>query len=120
MSLPQAVRKNIAIKIVFSGPGANPGSKAENILLAEQLKDEQIEYTTEAEAVNRYGARTSGQTFIYNAAGKLVFSGGITDARGTAGDSIGLKAIEAVSRGQSCPPGAPVYGCALQTPKESS
>jgi hypothetical protein len=37
----------------------------------------------------RFGAATSGETLLYDAAGTLVFSGGITGSRGHAGDNAG-------------------------------
>ena len=41
----------------------------------------------------RFGAATSGQTMLYDARGKLLFSGGITAARGHAGDNEGRTAV---------------------------
>jgi len=41
----------------------------------------------------RFHAATSGQTMLYDAEGKLLFSGGITSARGHAGDNAGRAAI---------------------------
>lgn len=44
-----------------------------------------------------FNATTSGQTFLYDPDGKLVFSGGVTAARGHEGDSPGSIAIESLS-----------------------
>lgn len=41
----------------------------------------------------RFGAATSGQTMLYDASGNLLFSGGITAARGHAGDNEGRTAL---------------------------
>jgi hypothetical protein len=41
----------------------------------------------------RFGAATSGQVLVYGRDGALVFSGGITAARGHFGDNEGSKAI---------------------------
>jgi hypothetical protein len=61
-----------------------------------------------------YGARTSGQTMIYDAAGQLAFAGGITSFRGHSGDNDGRDAIVALLRGQRPRRRAtPVFGCAL-------
>jgi len=66
----------------------------------------------------RFGAATSGQTFLYDARGALLFSGGITGARGHFGDNDGLDAVVALVRGQH-----PVlshtfaFGCALRDPQ---
>jgi hypothetical protein len=40
-----------------------------------------------------FKATTSGQTFLFNDQGELLFSGGITSSRGHEGDSIGKSAI---------------------------
>lgn len=40
-----------------------------------------------------FGAATSGQTMVYDGRGRLVFSGGITAARGHFGDNAGVSAI---------------------------
>jgi hypothetical protein len=41
----------------------------------------------------RFGAETSGHTLLFNSAGRLLFSGGITASRGHAGDNAGESAI---------------------------
>jgi hypothetical protein len=44
----------------------------------------------------RFGARTSGATFVYQPDGRLAFSGGVTPRRGHGGDSEGRRAILAL------------------------
>lgn len=61
-----------------------------------------------------FRAATSGQTVLYDAAGNLLFSGGVTSARGHAGDNAGRAAIvslltSGVAEGRD----APVFGCPL-------
>ena len=64
--------------------------------------------------VQTFGARTSGQVLLYDAAGHLRFSGGITSSRGHMGDNLGLRAIMAFLESGAIPvPETPVYGCAL-------
>lgn len=61
-----------------------------------------------------FGAATSGQTDVYDTAGRLVFSGGITAARGHAGDNAGRSAIAGwASHGRASRTSTPVFGCAL-------
>ncbi len=63
---------------------------------------------------HRFGAQTSGQTYLYNPAGRLLFSGGLTAARGHEGDSAGLNAALALVRGQTpVQTRTPVFGCSL-------
>jgi hypothetical protein len=46
----------------------------------------------EAEA-DLFSAQASGQTMLYDASGKLLFSGGITASRGHSGDNAGSSSI---------------------------
>jgi hypothetical protein len=62
----------------------------------------------------RFRARTSGQTVLYDAEGRLLFSGGITMARGHAGDNAGRSAIISLVNEQvSEQAETPVFGCPL-------
>jgi hypothetical protein len=50
----------------------------------------------------RFGAATSGQTLLFDADGALLFSGGITSARGHAGDNAGrAELVSLLNRGRS-------------------
>jgi len=63
-----------------------------------------------------FGAQDSGQTYLYNTSGELLFSGGITESRGHDGDSDGLMAILTLLHGQTPRKSiTPVYGCSLET-----
>ena len=65
--------------------------------------------------IARFGAWTSGQTLLYDAAGALRFSGGITEARGHAGDNPGLDALEQALRTGTGPAvRSAVFGCSLR------
>lgn len=65
----------------------------------------------EAELV---GGRTSGHVALFHPDGRLMFSGGITPARGHEGDSLGQRAILACMEGRGASPvEAPVFGCAI-------
>lgn len=62
-----------------------------------------------------FGAKTSGQVFLYDRDGILRFDGGITASRGHAGDSDGLYAIQAIlNNGQPAVSNTPVFGCSLR------
>ena len=64
-----------------------------------------------------FNAATSGQTVLYNPSGQLIFSGGITGARGHHGDNAGQSAIIAIvnaavpERNETA-----VFGCPLFNP----
>ena len=56
---------------------------------AAALPDVTVIRDDEGATADRFGAVTSGQTFLYDARGTLQFSGGITSARGHAGNNAG-------------------------------
>jgi hypothetical protein len=61
----------------------------------------------------RFGMRVSGQVLVYDRAGHLAFSGGITGARGHEGDNTGRSAIEALLAGRPHRSSTFVFGCLL-------
>ena len=62
----------------------------------------------------RFHASTSGAAALYDARGRLLFSGGLTSARGHEGDSAGIQRISSLLRtGKADRSDAPVYGCSL-------
>jgi hypothetical protein len=69
----------------------------------------------------RFNVTTSGHVLLYEVDGRLVFSGGITAARGHRGDSFGRSALLSWIRGggnvrrQSC-----VFGCPLVAARSKS
>jgi hypothetical protein len=66
-----------------------------------------------------FGAETSGQTYVYGADGRLLFSGGITASRGHAGESIGRTSILALLNHEPAAVSASaVFGCSLTSPAD--
>lgn len=66
---------------------------------------------------DRFGVATSGQVFLYDRAGRLLFSGGITISRGHQGDNAGRATLQDLilndrSLDEFC--GTSVYGCEMQ------
>jgi hypothetical protein len=65
----------------------------------------------------RFGAATSGQTILYDARGRLLFSGGITGSRGHAGDNAGRSAIVSLINDHAAEDSeTKVFGCPLFDP----
>lgn len=63
------------------------------------------------------GATTSGHVVARDAQGRVVFTGGVTPARGRTGDCLGRRAVVAVLGGDEPPVrAAPVFGYTLLTP----
>ena len=66
-----------------------------------------------------FHAETSGQTVLYDPAGNLLFRGGITGARGHAGDNAGRTAIVSLLTSDEAEErDTPVFGCPLFAQKE--
>ena len=69
----------------------------------------------------RFGVSTSGHVLLYDPGGCLIFSGGITPARGHQGANEGREAVLAGILGTGGGgPNHPVFGCALATPRRPS
>jgi len=62
----------------------------------------------------KFGAMTSGQVLMFDRRGNRVFAGGITGARGHAGDNRGRTLVLALAKGELCADAqTSVFGCAL-------
>jgi len=62
----------------------------------------------------RFGMSVSGHAVLYSPDGRLLFSGGITRARGHSGDNTGRSAIVSlVSHGEPAARRTPVFGCSI-------
>ena len=69
------------------------------------------------EEARRFHAQTSGQTIAYDAGGRLLFSGGITLARGHEGDNAGRRRIVSLlTAGDADRRDSAVFGCPLADP----
>jgi hypothetical protein len=88
------------------------GGEIEN--RARALPGAEVVVDPQGSEARRFRVRTSGHVVLYNCDGRLMFSGGITQARGHAGDSAGRRAVVAwLGRQQTGPGTTPVYGCSL-------
>lgn len=67
-----------------------------------------------------FGAMVSGQALLYDAAGMLQFSGGITGARGHEGDNPGHSAVSQFLNGRRpSTTSTPSFGCLLHSESDS-
>jgi hypothetical protein len=68
----------------------------------------------------RFRVATSGHVLLYDARGRLKFSGGITAARGHRGDNFGRAAVLGWILGEEGDrAGSPVFGCPLAAPRST-
>lgn len=106
-------RDAVECKVVFVG--GRPESVSQNMQLADQIGTASIEWVSEEEAAESYGAFTSGQTFVYGPEGDIAFSGGITPGRGVDQPQFAVKLFRSLFAGKAAGSSVPVYGCGLQT-----
>lgn len=67
-----------------------------------------------------FGARTSGQTVLYDSGGRLIFSGGLTPGRGHVGENVGsARVLSLVEVGAADRAESSTYGCPLLDPQGS-
>lgn len=65
--------------------------------------------------IKRFKVNTSGEVLLYNSMGRLTYSGGISPARGHAGDNKGSQLIMKYLQGYKVQNAqSPVFGCLLQ------
>jgi hypothetical protein len=83
---------------------------------ASRLPNVTVVRDDEGREARRFGGATSGQTLLYDARGRLLFSGGITGARAHPGDNAGRSALVGLlNHEQGGSAGARVFGCPLFT-----
>ena len=102
--------------VVFIKPSSMPDGWERSDLwkTAEGLPNTTIVRDDDGREAEIFGAATSGQTFVYDTAGALQFSGGITGSRGHAGDNDGRAAVVAVlNQLERKRPTTNVFGCSL-------
>lgn len=84
---------------------------------AERLPDVSLHDDRDGVLARQFGVNTSGHVLMYNPAGTLLYSGGITGSRAHSGDNASLAAVIALVRDHSLHPQSPVstsvFGCAI-------
>jgi hypothetical protein len=69
----------------------------------------------------RFGVETSGHILLFDPAGTLLFSGGITPSRGHRGGNLGLDALVArIEREETGPGLSPIFGCPIFDPESKA
>lgn len=80
--------------------------------LASSIPGVHVESDIGGRVAAHFNASTSGEVVVYDRLGKLRFHGGITAARGHAGDNLGQSAVIAIALGEkSYVECSPVFGC---------
>ena len=110
------ISKPLSVQLLFVKPAHTPPDWANTDLLREasSIRGVKIHIDTGGIEARRFRAQTSGQTLLYASDGELKFQGGITVARGHAGDNPGRAAIrKLVQEGHSDQINNPAFGCGL-------
>jgi hypothetical protein len=106
--------------VVFIRPGQVPGGWEDTPLWrrAAGMGGVTVVRDDDGAEARRFGVQTSGQVLVYDAAGRLQYSGGTTGSRGKSGNNAGRAAILAALDGGVAPPTSPVFGCPLFAPTD--
>jgi hypothetical protein len=106
--------------VLFDKPSSEPADWTDTDLWrsAAAIPGVSVAVDPDGATAHRFGAETSGWVVLYEPGGRLLFRGGITSARGHAGDSEGRRAVLALLGGEATPrTQAPVFGCSLAAPE---
>ena len=106
----------LSAHVLFLQPASLPDDWTQTDLWESAAAIPGVEAIRDADGVEarRFDAATSGQVVLYDTTGKLLFSGGITPARGHSGGNSGRDAILALLGGSPSEwSETPVFGCAL-------
>jgi hypothetical protein len=102
--------------VLFLKPAGSPDDweKSDLWQSAARIPDVNVVLDDNGVEAHRFHAMTSGQTVVYDRAGQLLFSGGITRARAHSGDNAGRSAIVSLlNEGQAEQTETAVFGCPL-------
>jgi hypothetical protein len=91
-------------------------TKTELIESARAMPGLRVLFDDGGNVAKRFGVQTSGHTVLYGPQGNLLFSGGITGARGHLGDNRGLDSVLKLVGNESIPSDrakSDVFGCSL-------
>ncbi|MDX1964940.1 MAG: hypothetical protein SFX18_17450 [Pirellulales bacterium] len=110
---------NMSVRIYFMCPGNNTHWGQGNIVQqARGMTRVAVCWDRDGQIATHFGAQTAGHVLLYGKQGELLFSGGITAARGHEGQNAGRAAIISLVNGESAAlTRTPVFGCPLLDPK---
>jgi hypothetical protein len=113
----------LPVTVVVYTPEAAGAKWQESALVRDfrQLDNAAIVHDVDGIESRRFGVTTSGHALLYNSADELLYSGGITKARGEIGDNDARQCLQ----NQLSSPGQaalsqPTFGCPLNSPGECS
>lgn len=92
-----------ALRFVFFQPDATEDSWVQTGLweTVRQFPHAKVVIDKDAREAKRFGAVTSGDTYLFDPSGELRFHGGLTPGRGHVGENAGLEALRQLARSQT-------------------
>lgn len=105
-----------AIRIIASAPVGADDQWWSSPLVARacQLPGAHLVRDVDGQESDRFGARVSGTTLLFNRTGRMIYAGGVTMGRGHEGANRGLDAVARLLRDpSSLEPAIPPFGCDL-------
>jgi hypothetical protein len=109
----------LAVRVVYVRPPGAPDGWERTGTWDDAAAVPGIAVTVEAGEAARAGAKTSGYAVLYDPHGRVAFRGGVTRARGRAGDSPGRRAVLDILAGREPEAReAPAFGCPLFGPDD--
>jgi hypothetical protein len=115
------LRDRVSAHVLVYRPSEFPAGweRTEVWVAAERIPRVTVRVDVDGAEAALFGAATSGQVLLYDAGGRLRFSGGITSVRGHLGESPGHRRIAAVVDGGDTEDATSrVFGCALAGPPQ--
>lgn len=116
--LLSAAEGRLEAQVIFTWAGVLPGGAGALMVQAGAISGVRVIPDPTGEETRRFGARTSGQAYLYSPGGTLLFAGGLTASRGHEGDSLGRRIVlsRVFEGGDSAEAGSSsVFGCALSS-----
>jgi hypothetical protein len=117
------VQEKVSAHVIFLKPENSGSDWNDTDLLrsAAQIPGVQVSMDVAGAEAGRFGAETSGYTLLFDGDGRRLFAGGITAARGHAGDNVGESSIVSLINNHMAKRARThVFGCALidSTPRQ--
>ena len=113
--LAEQAAKVSTVLVVATAWSTEPQESGPIGSIARSIPDLTVFADQDGAEATRFGAATSSHVVLYDAQGRLQFTGGITGSRGHVGDNVGLQTVRHLIE-QSAPDARqhPVYGCPLE------
>ena len=108
-----ADRLTVFVVVDASAAGTDSGAATALLTKVRSMPGVRLIVDHDGREAEQFGAKVSGQTFLYNRDGRLQFSGGVTMSRGHVGPNAGTEAIRHVLQSTPAASTAAVFGCFL-------